>query len=149
MLCGVGVQNLSPVLQSLGEDYKHHCAAILTTLQHDDFAATEELTLAFWRDVDPKLIPLLDTAEGIDLFRSIDESAYGQMVDILIPDVLRSMSGALLKQIRQFIKQLEATYRSCLSQYSLKFQESKLASVVDFVQVAILSVFTLRSLISC
>ncbi|XP_013117122.2 DNA-binding protein RFX2 [Stomoxys calcitrans] len=101
--------------------YREHCENFLDAVLNLDFNTIEFLWRDFWRE-NPNLdecgdeekylsktkLYLLCHCAGVQKFvREIDYQFYQNMVDVIIPDVLRSIPNSLTQAIRNFAKNME------------------------------------------
>ncbi|XP_043951416.1 DNA-binding protein RFX2 isoform X5 [Drosophila biarmipes] len=102
--------------------YREHCESFLDAVLNLEFNTVEFLLRDFWRASDnnnldeceeekylskTKLYLLCHCAEVQKFVREVDYQFYQNTVDVIIPDVLRSIPNALTQAIRNFAKNLE------------------------------------------
>ncbi|KAM8704036.1 hypothetical protein ACLKA7_008625 [Drosophila subpalustris] len=102
--------------------YREHCESFLDAVLNLEFGTVEFLLRDFWRTSDnnnldeceeekylskTKLYLLCHCAEVQKFVREVDYQFYQNTVDVIIPDVLRSIPNALTQAIRNFAKNLE------------------------------------------
>ncbi|XP_023034155.2 DNA-binding protein RFX2 isoform X2 [Drosophila willistoni] len=102
--------------------YREHCESFLDAVLNLEFGTVEFLLRDFWRTTDnnnldeceeekylskAKLYLLCHCAEVQKFVREVDYQFYQNTVDVIIPDVLRSIPNALTQAIRNFAKNLE------------------------------------------
>ena len=102
--------------------YREHCESFLDAVLNFEFNTIEFLWRDFWRASDnnnideceeekylskTKLYLLCHCVEVQKFVRDVDHQFYQNMVDVIIPDVLRSIPNALTQAIRNFAKNLE------------------------------------------
>ncbi|XP_062122990.1 DNA-binding protein RFX2 isoform X1 [Drosophila sulfurigaster albostrigata] len=102
--------------------YREHCESFLDAVLNLEFGTVEFLLRDFWRTTDnnnldeceeekylskTKLYLLCHCAEVQNFVREVDYQFYQNTVDVIIPDVLRSIPNALTQAIRNFAKNLE------------------------------------------
>ncbi|XP_030369322.1 DNA-binding protein RFX2 isoform X2 [Scaptodrosophila lebanonensis] len=102
--------------------YREHCESFLDAVLNLEFNTVEYLLRDFWRSSDnnnldeceeekylskSKLYLLCHCAEVQKFVREVDYQFYQNTVDVIIPDVLRSIPNALTQAIRNFAKNLE------------------------------------------
>ncbi|XP_017465147.1 PREDICTED: DNA-binding protein RFX2 isoform X1 [Rhagoletis zephyria] len=102
--------------------YREHCESFLDAVLNLEFSTIEFLWREFWRATDnnnmdeceeekylskAKLYLLCHCAEVQKFIKEVDYQFYQNMVDVIIPDVLRSIPNALTQAIRNFAKNLE------------------------------------------
>uniref|UniRef100_A0A6P4DVR2 DNA-binding protein RFX2 n=1 Tax=Drosophila rhopaloa TaxID=1041015 RepID=A0A6P4DVR2_DRORH len=102
--------------------YREHCESFLDAVLNLEFNTVEFLLRDFWRASDnnnldeceeekylskTKLYLLCHCAEVQKFVREVDYQFYQNTVDVIIPDVLRSIPNALTQAIRNFAKSLE------------------------------------------
>lgn len=110
--------------------YREHCEMLLDSVVTLQFGSVEILWQQFWRsadamdellDDDPeKVIPkrllyrLCEWTAVQEYVRRMDFQFYQNLVDVLIPDVLRAIPSQLTQSIRNFAKTLEPWLRSAM-----------------------------------
>ncbi|XP_012156684.1 DNA-binding protein RFX2 [Ceratitis capitata] len=102
--------------------YREHCESFLDAVLNLEFSTIEYLWRDFWRATDnnnleeceeekylskTKLYLLCHCAEVQKFIKEVDYQFYQNMVDVIIPDVLRSIPNGLTQAIRNFAKNLE------------------------------------------
>ncbi|XP_055849155.1 DNA-binding protein RFX2 isoform X1 [Episyrphus balteatus] len=102
--------------------YREHCESFLDAVLNLEFGTIEYLWRDFWRSSDNNNLDeceeekylsktklyLLCHCNGVQKFiKEVDYQFYQNMVDVLIPDVLRSIPNSLTQAIRNFAKNLE------------------------------------------
>ncbi|XP_034487350.1 DNA-binding protein RFX2 isoform X2 [Drosophila innubila] len=102
--------------------YREHCESFLDAVLNLEFGTVEFLLRDFWRTTDnnnldeceeekylskTKLYLLCHCAEVQKFVQEVDYQFYQNTVDVIIPDVLRSIPNALTQAIRNFAKNLE------------------------------------------
>ncbi|TMW51653.1 hypothetical protein DOY81_003303, partial [Sarcophaga bullata] len=101
--------------------YREHCENFLDAVLSLEFNTIEFLWRDFWREsssidecveedkyLNKTKLYLLCHCPGVQKFvREIDYQFYQNMVDVIIPDVLRSIPNSLTQAIRNFAKNME------------------------------------------
>ncbi|XP_061388699.1 DNA-binding protein RFX2 [Musca vetustissima] len=101
--------------------YREHCENFLDAVLNLDFNTIEFLWRDFWREnaqgdecheedkyLSKTKLYLLCHCAGVQKFvREVDYQFYQNMVDVIIPDVLRSIPNSLTQAIRNFAKNME------------------------------------------
>ncbi|KAK7082837.1 Transcription factor rfx3 [Halocaridina rubra] len=143
--------------------YKEHCETILEAVYNLQFSAVEGLWRRFWMinnnnnvaveaksssseisdDDDGDLASLLPSSvlqallrahPIIDFVRSFDYQFYQNLVEVLIPDVLRSIPSSLTQAIRNFAKSLEAWLSNAMVGCPPDIVNIKVSAVSSFAQ---------------
>ncbi|XP_055307197.1 transcription factor RFX3 [Sitodiplosis mosellana] len=136
-------------VDTLRSIYREHCEAFLDAILNLEFSTVESLWREFWRAQDNnngdeceeekylskyKLYNLLQCKAVQDFIKEIDFHFYQNMVDVLIPDVLRPIPSALTQAIRNFAKNLENWMTSAMTGCPEKIVQIKLSAVSAFSQ---------------
>ncbi|KAM7362117.1 regulatory transcription factor Rfx isoform 1-T2 [Cochliomyia hominivorax] len=101
--------------------YREHCENFLDAILNLEFNSIEFLWRDFWREnnsleectdeekyLNKSKLYLLCHCSGVQKFvREIDYQFYQNIVDVIIPNVLRSIPNSLTQAIRNFAKNLE------------------------------------------
>uniref|UniRef100_T1JBB3 RFX-type winged-helix domain-containing protein n=1 Tax=Strigamia maritima TaxID=126957 RepID=T1JBB3_STRMM len=130
--------------------YKEHCEAILESILNLQFSMVEILWHQFWRiqppdqespdlDLEKRLsktkLYLLCSTDPVQQFvRKSDYHFYQNLVEILIPDVLRPIPSSLTQAIRNFAKSLEGWLTSSMSSTPDEMVKIKISAVSAFAQ---------------
>ncbi|XP_022254437.1 DNA-binding protein RFX2-like [Limulus polyphemus] len=108
--------------------YKEHCEAFLDAVITLQFSMIETLWRSFWRMQNNdqssnektlnkcSLYKLCSCEEVQKLVRKVDYQFYQNLVDVLIPDVLRPIPSSLTQAIRNFAKSLEGWLTSAMTE---------------------------------
>ncbi|KAM7359194.1 DNA-binding protein RFX2-like [Cochliomyia hominivorax] len=97
--------------------YQEHCEKFLDAIVNLEFNTIEYLWREFWstdhhdslHNLSRSKLQLLCLSSSVQKFvRNIDYQFFQNMVDVIIPDVLRSIPNALTQAIRSFAKNLES-----------------------------------------
>lgn len=75
---------------------------------------------------------MLRCGSVLDFVKKVDYEFYQNLVDVLIPDVLRSIPSPLTQAIRNFAKSLEGWLSNALIGYPSEFIEVKVSHHCDF-----------------
>lgn len=136
-------------VETLKQCYREHCEAFLDAVLNLEFGTVEQLWREFWRSQDnnnsdeceeekylsrSKLYSLCHVKGVQDFIKHVDLLFYQNMVDVLIPDVLRPIPSALTQAIRNFAKNLETWLSSAMSGCPDEIFKIKLQSVSAFSQ---------------
>ncbi|XP_063704529.1 DNA-binding protein RFX2 [Culicoides brevitarsis] len=136
-------------VETLKQCYREHCEAFLDAVLNLEFGTVEQLWREFWRLQDnnngdeceeekylsrAKLYTLCQMKGVQDFIKHIDLHFYQNMVDVLIPDVLRAIPAPLTQAIRNFAKNLELWLSSAMSGCPDEIYKIKLHSVSVFSQ---------------
>ncbi|XP_053698660.1 DNA-binding protein RFX2 [Sabethes cyaneus] len=129
--------------------YREHCEAFLDAILSLDFNTIESLWREFWRAENnnngdeceeekylskSKLYVLTQCEAVQDFIKQIDFMFYQNMVEVLIPDVLRPIPTGLTQAIRNFAKNLENWLSSAMSGCPEQIVTIKLSAVAAFGQ---------------
>ncbi|XP_039448196.1 DNA-binding protein RFX2 isoform X5 [Culex pipiens pallens] len=137
-------------VDTLRSIYREHCEAFLDAIVNLDFNTIESLWREFWRAdninnngdeceeeryLSKSKLYLLTQCEPIQTFiKQVDFMFYQNMVDVLIPDVLRPIPTGLTQAIRNFAKNLENWLSSAMSGCPKEIVKIKLSAVSAFGQ---------------
>ncbi|XP_038114435.1 DNA-binding protein RFX2 isoform X3 [Culex quinquefasciatus] len=137
-------------VDTLRSIYREHCEAFLDAIVNLDFNTIESLWREFWRAdninnngdeceeeryLSKSKLYLLTQCEPIQMFiKQVDFMFYQNMVDVLIPDVLRPIPTGLTQAIRNFAKNLENWLSSAMSGCPKEIVKIKLSAVSAFGQ---------------
>lgn len=129
--------------------YREHCEAFLDAVLNLEFSTVEQLWREFWRVQDnnngdeseedkyfskTKLYLLCQVKVVQDFMRHVDLAFYQNLVDVLLPDVLRPIPSSLTQAVRNFAKNLESWLTSAMTGCPEEICKVKLASVSAFSQ---------------
>ncbi|KAG5671635.1 hypothetical protein PVAND_001826 [Polypedilum vanderplanki] len=129
--------------------YREHLEAFLDAVLNLEFNTIESLWREFWRAQDNnnmdeceeekylskmKLFSLCQCESIQNFMKQIDFQFYQNMVDVLIPDVLRPIPSTLTQSIRNFAKNLENWLSSAMIGCPDDIIQIKLQSVSAFSQ---------------
>ncbi|XP_053945645.1 DNA-binding protein RFX2 [Anastrepha ludens] len=129
--------------------YREHCESFLDAVLNLEFSAIEYLWRDFWRAADnnnldeceeekylskAKLYLLCHCAEVQKFIKEVDYQFYQNMVDVIIPDVLRSIPNALTQAIRNFAKNLELWLCESMVGVPERLVQIKSAAISAFCQ---------------
>lgn len=137
-------------VDTLRSIYREHCEAFLDAIVNLDFNTIESLWREFWRAdninnngdeceeeryLSKSKLYVLTQCEPIQTFiKQVDFMFYQNMVDVLIPDVLRPIPTGLTQAIRNFAKNLENWLSSAMSGCPKEIVKIKLSAVSAFGQ---------------
>ncbi|XP_050082643.1 DNA-binding protein RFX2 isoform X3 [Anopheles aquasalis] len=137
-------------VDTLRSIYREHCEAFLDAILNLDFNMIESLWREFWRAennnnngdeceeekyLSKQKLYLLTQCEPVQEFvKDVDFKFYQNMVDVLIPDVLRPIPTGLTQAIRNFAKNLESWLTSAMSGCPEPIMAIKLSAVSAFGQ---------------
>uniref|UniRef100_A0A1B0FKB6 RFX-type winged-helix domain-containing protein n=1 Tax=Glossina morsitans morsitans TaxID=37546 RepID=A0A1B0FKB6_GLOMM len=131
--------------------YREHCENFLDAILNLEFHTIEFLWRDFWRDTSDNGSSLDECGEekylsktklyllchcaGVQKFvREVDYQFYQNMVDVIIPDVLRSIPNALTQAIRNFAKNMEIWLCECMLGVPERMIQIKSTAVSAFCQ---------------
>ncbi|XP_030559823.1 DNA-binding protein RFX2 [Drosophila novamexicana] len=129
--------------------YREHCESFLDAVLNLEFGTVEFLLRDFWRTSDnnnldeceeekylskTKLYLLCHCAEVQKFVREVDYQFYQNTVDVIIPDVLRSIPNALTQAIRNFAKNLELWLCESMLGVPEQLSQIKTSAVSAFCQ---------------
>ncbi|XP_076307567.1 DNA-binding protein RFX2-like isoform X2 [Tachypleus tridentatus] len=126
--------------------YKEHCEAFLDAVITLQFSTIETLWRSFWRTQNngqstnekilnkSSLYKLCFCEEIQKLVRKADYQFYQNLVDVLIPDVLRPIPSSLTQAIRNFAKSLESWLTSAMAECPEEMIRIKVSAVSAFAQ---------------
>ncbi|XP_043472783.1 DNA-binding protein RFX2 isoform X2 [Leptopilina heterotoma] len=129
--------------------YREHCEAFLDAVLNFEFATIESLWREFWRSQDnnngdeceeekylskTKLYQMCKCSEVQDFIRQVDYNFYQNLVEVLMPDVLRPIPSSLTQSIRNFAKGLESWLTSAMNDCPQEMMHIKLTAVSAFAQ---------------
>ncbi|XP_071443815.1 DNA-binding protein RFX2 isoform X2 [Hetaerina americana] len=140
--------NLEDV-DTLRSIYREHCEAFLDAVINLEFNTVESLWREFWRSQDnnngdeceeekylskTKLYLLCKCPPVQDFVRRVDYHFYQNLVEVLIPDVLRPIPSSLTQAIRNFAKGLEGWLTSAMNDCPDEMVQLKVSAVSAFAQ---------------
>ncbi|KAF2897982.1 hypothetical protein ILUMI_08189 [Ignelater luminosus] len=127
--------------------YREHLEAFLDAIMSLEFATVESLWREFWRSQDnnngdeceeekylskSKLFALCNL-EPIQAFvRQVDLSFYQNLIQVLVPDVLKPIPATLTQSIRNFAKSLESWLTAAMTGAPSAMLSAKLSAVAAF-----------------
>ncbi|XP_070516528.1 DNA-binding protein RFX2 isoform X6 [Cardiocondyla obscurior] len=129
--------------------YREHCEAFLDAVLNFEFATIESLWREFWRSQDnnngdeceeekylskTKLYQMCQCTEVQDFIKKVDYTFYQNLVDVLMPNVLRPIPSSLTQSIRNFAKGLESWLQSAMADCPEEMTQIKLTAVSAFAQ---------------
>ncbi|XP_039296144.1 DNA-binding protein RFX2 isoform X2 [Nilaparvata lugens] len=129
--------------------YREHCEAFLDAILSLEFATVESLWREFWRSQDnnngeeceeekylskTKLYLLCKCLPIQQFVRKVDYLFYQNLVQVLIPDVLRPIPSSLTQSIRNFAKGLESWLSSAMLECPQQLLNIKVNAVGAFAQ---------------
>jgi len=129
--------------------YREHCEAFLDAIMNLEFVTIESLWREFWRSQDNNngdeceeekylsktKLYLLSKCPFIQQFvRRVDYLFYQNLVEVLIPDVLRPIPSSLTQAIRNFAKGLESGLTAAMIGCPQEMVNIKVTAVAAFAQ---------------
>ncbi|XP_031349815.1 transcription factor RFX3 isoform X4 [Photinus pyralis] len=127
--------------------YREHLEAFLEAILSLEFATVESLWREFWRSQDnnngdeceeekylskSKLFAVCNI-EAVQVFvRQVDLSFYQNLIQVLVPDVLKPIPATLTQSIRNFAKSLESWLTAAMNGAPSAMLNSKLSAVAAF-----------------
>jgi len=129
--------------------YREHCEAFLDAIVNLEFATIETLWREFWRSQDnnngdeceeekylskTKLFVLSKFGPVQEFVKKVDFLFYQNLVQVLIPDVLRPIPSSLTQAIRNFAKGLESWLTLAMQGCPPEMLEIKVSAVCAFAQ---------------
>ncbi|XP_029178995.1 DNA-binding protein RFX2 isoform X3 [Nylanderia fulva] len=129
--------------------YREHCEAFLDAVLNFEFATVESLWREFWRSQDnnngdeceeekylskTKLYQMCKYPGVQDFIKKVDYTFYQNLVEVLMPNVLRPIPSSLTQSIRNFAKGLESWLQSAMVGCPEGMMEIKLTAVSAFAQ---------------
>ncbi|KAJ8668157.1 hypothetical protein QAD02_009820 [Eretmocerus hayati] len=129
--------------------YREHCEAFLDAVLNFEFATIESLWREFWRSQDnnngdeceeekylskTKLYQMCKCPEVQEFIRRVDYTFYQNLVEVLMPDVLRPIPSPLTQSIRNFAKGLESWLTLAMNDCPEEMMQIKLTAVSAFAQ---------------
>ncbi|XP_076300057.1 regulatory transcription factor Rfx isoform X6 [Lasioglossum baleicum] len=129
--------------------YREHCEAFLDAVLNFEFATVESLWREFWRSQDnnngdeceeekylskTKLYQICKCSEVQDFIQKVDYTFYQNLVEVLMPNVLRPIPSSLTQSIRNFAKGLESWLTSAMADCPEEMTRIKLTAVSAFAQ---------------
>ncbi|XP_057342211.1 DNA-binding protein RFX2 isoform X1 [Microplitis mediator] len=129
--------------------YREHCEAFLDAVLNFEFGTIESLWREFWRSQDnnngdeceeekylskTKLYHMCKCGEVQDFIKTVDYTFYQNLVEVLMPDVLRPIPSTLTQSIRNFAKGLESWLTAAMNDCPEEMMQIKLTAVSAFAQ---------------
>ncbi|XP_011868958.1 PREDICTED: DNA-binding protein RFX2 isoform X7 [Vollenhovia emeryi] len=129
--------------------YREHCEAFLDAVLNFEFTTVESLWREFWRSQDnnngdeceeekylskTKLYQMCQCTGVQDFIKKVDYTFYQNLVDVLMPNVLRPIPSSLTQSIRNFAKGLESWLQSAMADCPEEMTQIKLTAVSAFAQ---------------
>ncbi|XP_035211003.1 transcription factor RFX3-like [Stegodyphus dumicola] len=126
--------------------YQKHCEYILEAVVNFQFSDVESLWYSFWNSSSenrnqsdtlltrPLLLTLLSYDPIREFIKQTDYQFYQNLVDVLIPDVLRPIPSTLTQAIRNFAKSLEGWLKAAVSECGDEILNIKLSAISAFAQ---------------
>ncbi|XP_058974855.1 DNA-binding protein RFX2-like [Musca domestica] len=125
--------------------YQEHCEKFLEAILNLEFNTIEYLWRDFWQQasehhhldkyLSKRKWDFLCLSTTIQKFvQDIDYQFFQNMVDVIIPDVLRSMPNALTQAIRNFASNMEIWLSDCMSGVPEQMIQIKTSTVSAFCQ---------------
>ncbi|XP_042899595.1 DNA-binding protein RFX2 isoform X2 [Parasteatoda tepidariorum] len=128
--------------------YREHCENFLDAVVNLQFALVESLWQSFWRNYNSginrrdqekllgksKFFQLCKFEPVLLFMRKSDYQFYQNLVDVLIPDVLRPIPSSLTQAIRNFAKCLEAWLIAAMNGCPEEAIKVKMSAVSAFAQ---------------
>ncbi|XP_054713533.1 DNA-binding protein RFX2-like [Uloborus diversus] len=128
--------------------YREHCEAFLDAVVNLQFTMVETLWQSFWRTYNTNIgrrehekilsksrfFQLCKHEPVLHFMRKSDYQFYQNLVDVLIPDVLRPIPSSLTQAIRNFAKCLESWLSSAMSGCPEEVVKVKVSAVSAFAQ---------------
>ncbi|KAG1703687.1 MHC class II regulatory factor RFX1 [Nymphon striatum] len=135
-------------IKTFVELYRDHCESFLDVVTNLQFSMVEMLWKSFWRyqgnedlidDLERRmsksLLYSLCRFDPIqDFVKKTDYQFYQNLVDVLIPDVLRPIPSSLTQSIRNFAKSLESWLTTSMAKCPDDILKVKLSAVGAFAQ---------------
>ncbi|XP_075236299.1 regulatory transcription factor Rfx [Lycorma delicatula] len=135
-------------VDTLRSIYREHCEAFLDAILNLEFGTVESLWREFWRSQDnngdeceeekylskTKLYLLCKCLPIQQFVRRVDYLFYQNLVQVLIPDVLRPIPSSLTQAIRNFAKGLESWLTSAMVGCPQEMVNVKVTAVGAFAQ---------------
>lgn len=130
--------------------YREHCEAFLDAILTLDLNTIESLWREFWRSQDnnngdeceeekylsKSKLYSLSKCTGLQTFvRRVDFLFYQNLVEVLIPDVLRPIPGSLTSSIRNFAKAVESWLTNAMQGCPQEMINVKVTAVGAFAQM--------------
>lgn len=124
--------------------YQDHCDAFLEAVMNLHFSTVESLWQDLWgsndcrepeKGLSQSKLRLLSKCEAVQKFvQRADYQFYQNLVDVLIPDVLRPIPSSLTQAIRNFAKSLEGWLTSAMQGCPEDMVKVKIGAVSAFAQ---------------
>lgn len=126
--------------------YQEHCEKFLDAILNLEFNTIEYLWRDFWMQssdqhhhldkyLNKTKLDILCLSSTIQKFvQAVDYQFFQNMVDVIIPDVLRSMPNALTQAIRNFATNMEIWLCECMAGVPEQMVQIKTSTVSAFCQ---------------
>ncbi|XP_069703475.1 DNA-binding protein RFX2-like isoform X2 [Periplaneta americana] len=136
-------------VDTLRSIYREHCEAFLDAVVNLEFQTVESLWREFWRSQDnnngdeceeekylskTKLYLLCKCGPVQQFVRRVDYLFYQNLVEVLIPDVLRPIPSSLTQAIRNFAKGLESWLTAAMTGCPEEMMHIKVSAVSALAQ---------------
>jgi regulatory factor X 1/2/3 len=136
-------------VDTLRSIYREHCEAFLDAVVNLEFQTVESLWREFWRSQDvnngdeceeekylskTKLYLLCKCGPVQQFVRHVDYLFYQNLVEVLIPDVLRPIPSSLTQAIRNFAKGLESWLTAAMAGCPEEMMHIKVSAVSALAQ---------------
>ncbi|GFR24970.1 DNA-binding protein RFX2 [Trichonephila clavata] len=135
-------------LDAFKDFYREHCEAFLEAVVNLQFSMIETLWQTFWRTYNndisrrdqhkllnkTKFFQLCKHEPVLHFMRKSDYQFYQNLVDVLIPDVLRPIPSSLTQAIRNFAKCLETWLSTAMTGCPEEVIKVKVSAVSAFAQ---------------
>lgn len=133
-------------LEAFRRLYQDHCDAFLEAVMNLHFSTVESLWQDLWgsassdcgeqeKGLSQSKLRLLSKCEAVQKFvQHADYQFYQNLVDVLIPDVLRPIPSSLTQAIRNFAKSLEGWLTSAMQGCPEDMVKIKIGAVSAFAQ---------------
>ncbi|CAL1293195.1 unnamed protein product [Larinioides sclopetarius] len=126
--------------------YRKHCENMLEAVVNFQFSEVECLWHAFWNTstenrsksdsdlIKPFLLEIVNFDPVKEFIKRTDYQFYQNLVDVLIPDVLRPIPSTLTQAIRNFAKSLEGWLRAAIAECGDDILNIKISAISAFAQ---------------
>ncbi|GBM87422.1 Transcription factor RFX3 [Araneus ventricosus] len=126
--------------------YRKHCENILEAVVNFQFSEVESLWHVFWNTstenrsksdsdlIKPFLLEIVNFHPVKEFIKRTDYQFYQNLVDVLIPDVLRPIPSTLTQAIRNFAKSLEGWLRAAIAECGDDILNIKISAISAFAQ---------------
>lgn len=134
-------------VDTLKSIYREHLEAFLDAVMSLEFGTVESLWREFWRSQDnnngdeceeekylskSKLFALCHLEPVQNFMRQVDLSFYQNLIQVLVPDVLKPIPATLTQSIRNFAKSLESWLTTAMAGAPSQMLSVKLSAVSAF-----------------